>query len=69
MQAQVDELFAGHSQFGDDVGKILIHHPDRELVVAGRHGGMGGEDVGLAHDFGRLLEGLLLLDQLSGCAP
>ena len=65
MQTQVDELFAGHFQLGGDVGKILIHHPDGELVVACRHRGMGSEDVGLTHDISRLLEGLFLPHQFA----
>ena len=64
-RAKVDKLVAGQAQLGQHVGEVFIHQPQRELIVAGRDGGVGGEDIAVADDFGGLLEGLAFGHQLA----
>ncbi len=45
MQGNIHEFFTSEAKLRPVVGKVFIHEPEGEFVIAGGDGSVGGEDV------------------------
>ena len=62
---QVDKAVAVQAEFLPHRGEVFFHQPDRELVIAGRNRGMGGEDIALLDDLSSFTKGLAFVDHFT----